>query len=91
MYEGYYAKWNKSDRKTNTIWYHLYAESKKYDKLVNIIERSRLTDTEKKLVVTSGEREGRRGITGVGEKRVIMVLYEVTCVKFLKVLKHYRI
>ena len=58
---------------------------------MNIIERSRLTDTEKKLVVTSGEREGRRGITGVGEKRVIMVLYEVTCVKFLKVLKHYRI
>ena len=20
---GYYAKWNKSDRKTNTVWYHL--------------------------------------------------------------------
>ena len=42
-------------------------------------------------MVTSGEREGRRGITGVGEKRVIMVLYEVMCVKFLKVVKHYRI
>ena len=26
---GYYAKWFKSDRKTNAIWYHLYVESKK--------------------------------------------------------------
>ena len=25
----YYAKWNKSDRKTNTVWSHLYVESKK--------------------------------------------------------------
>lgn len=25
---GYYAKWFKSDRKTNTIWDHLYVESK---------------------------------------------------------------
>ena len=24
----YHTKWNKSDRKTNTIWYHLYVESK---------------------------------------------------------------
>ena len=21
---GYYAKWNKSDRQTNAVWYHLY-------------------------------------------------------------------
>ena len=28
---GYYAKWNKSDkeRQINTVWYHLYVESKK--------------------------------------------------------------
>ena len=31
---------------------------KKYNKLVTITKRSRLTDTENKLVVTSGEREG---------------------------------
>ena len=35
----HYAKWNKSDRKTNTIWYHLYVESKKYNKLVNITKK----------------------------------------------------
>ena len=23
----YYAKWNKSDRKTNTVWSYLYVES----------------------------------------------------------------
>ena len=23
---GHYAKWNKSDRKTNHVWYHLYVE-----------------------------------------------------------------
>ena len=39
------------------VWYHLYVESKKYNKLVNITKRSRLTDIENKLVVTSGERE----------------------------------
>ena len=31
---GHYAKWNKSYRK-NTVWYHLYVESKKYNKLLN--------------------------------------------------------
>ena len=43
-----------SQRKTNTVWYHLYVESKKYNKLVNITKRSRPTDIENKLVVTSG-------------------------------------
>ena len=31
----HYAKWN-CQRKTNTVWYHLYMGSKKYNKLVNI-------------------------------------------------------
>ena len=43
-------------------------ESKKYNKLVNKTKRSRLTDIENKLVVTSGEREEGRGNVGVGEK-----------------------
>ena len=43
-------------------------ESKKYKKtLVNITKKSRLTDKENKLVVTSGEREGRRGNIGIRE------------------------
>ena len=41
-------------------------ESIKYNKLVNK-KRSRLTDTESKLVVTSGEREAGRVNTGVGK------------------------
>ena len=49
-------------RKTNTV------ASKKYNKQVNITTtRNRLTDTENKLVVTSGEREMGRGKTGVGD------------------------
>ena len=28
-----------SQRKTDTVWYHLYVESKKYNKLVNIIKK----------------------------------------------------
>ena len=46
-----------SQRKTNTVLYHLYEESKIYNKLVNITKkRSRLTDIGNKLVVTHGER-----------------------------------
>ena len=48
--------------------YHLYVESKKYNKLLNVTEkkkrRSRLTD-KYKLVVTTGEQEEGRGITWV--------------------------
>ena len=35
---GYDAKWKKSDRKTNTV-YHLYVESQKYNKPVNITKK----------------------------------------------------
>ena len=44
------------------------------------------------LLVTSGEREGKRGNVGVeGKNRVIMRLYEIVHVKLLKITKHYRI
>jgi len=39
-------------------------ESKKYNKLVN---KKKEADSEIKLVVTRGEREGGRDNTGVGE------------------------
>jgi len=43
---------------------------------VNKTKRSRLTNTENKLVITSGEREGGEGqYEGRGEKRVIMGLH----------------
>ena len=42
-------------------------------------------------MVTNGERGGRRGNIEVREKRLIMGLYEIMCVKLLKIIKHYRI
>ena len=59
-------------RQTNILWYHLYVQSKTYNKLMNKTnkkqthyklkkkKRSRLT--ENKLVVSSGERKGRRAM-----------------------------
>ena len=47
-------------RKTNTVWYHWYIKSEKCNKLLNIIERSKLIDTENKLIVTIGEKEEER-------------------------------
>ena len=45
-----------NQRKTNTVCYHFYVDSKtkisEYNKNIN-----KLTDIENKLVVTSGERE----------------------------------
>ena len=51
-----------SQRKINTVWYHLYVEFKNYNKFLNKLhKRCRLTDIENKLVVTSG---GGRAIKG---------------------------
>ena len=48
------------------MWYHIYVECKKYNKLVNITKRSRLTDIENKLGATSAEMERGRGTIRVG-------------------------
>ena len=45
---GYYIKWNK--RKINTVWFHLYVESKK-----NGQTRLAVIDTENKQLVVTGE------------------------------------
>ena len=53
-------------------------KSKKCNKLVNNTKRSRLTNTENKLVVTSEEMEGgRSNIKAGNRKRIIMGLYEI--------------
>ena len=39
-------------------------ESKKYNKLVNIMEKNRLTAIENKLVVTRRERDRNSGLRG---------------------------
>ena len=56
-----------SQRKTNTLCY-LYVESKKKKKM-NEHNRSRLTATENRLVVTSREREVGWGNIGKESKR----------------------
>ena len=51
---------------------------KKYNKVANITKRNRLTDTENKLVVTSGEREGGRGNRGGREEKVQTIRYKIS-------------
>ena len=51
----YYAKWSK--RKTNTVWIHLYVESKKKNKWTNI--KKTAVDAEDKQVVGRGDESGR--------------------------------
>ena len=54
-----------SQRKINILWYHLYVESKNKYKRIYIQNRNRFTNTENKLMVTEGEREGGRDKLGV--------------------------
>ena len=63
----YYSKWNKS--KTNTVWFHLYVESKKQNKWTNLIKtESRIIDTEKKKqMVATGFGCGRSKEIGKGD------------------------
>ena len=46
--------------------YHLYVVSKNYNGLMRIEKRSRFTDTENRLVATSGKGVGRRTYGGRG-------------------------
>ena len=41
-------------RKTNTVWYHLYVESKIQHKWIYLWNRNRLTDIENRAVVANG-------------------------------------
>ena len=43
-------------KETNTIWYHLYVESKIWHKWTYLQNRNRLTDIENKFMVTKWER-----------------------------------
>ena len=57
-------------------------KSKKYNKLVNKTKRMQTHIYKNTLLVTSGEREGKRDNIRVEEKnRVIMRLYEIIHVK----------
>ena len=53
-----------SQRKTNTVWYHLSEESEQSNKLVNVTKRQHTHRRTKELLVVSGEKKGVRGKTG---------------------------
>ena len=50
-----------SQTKTNTVWYRLYVESKKYNKLVNIMRKKQTHRYEEQ---TSGYQRGERSREG---------------------------
>ena len=52
-------------RKTNTVWYHLYVESKIQHKWIYLWNRNRLTDIENRAVVAKGEKVWERDVSGV--------------------------
>ena len=56
-----------SQRKTNSVGHHLYVESKKYNKVVNLTKKKQIYRYGEQLAVTRGEREIGRGNTGVGK------------------------
>ena len=57
-----------SHTKINIVWYYLYVESKKYNKLGDIAKIRELTDKYGKLAVTSEEKKG--GLQSMGSQRV---------------------
>ena len=71
---------NKLDRERHTVCFDLYVESKKYTSEKKTSEYNKKeadTDIEKKLVITSGEREGGRGNIRAGEKEVQTIMYKI--------------
>ena len=49
-----------SQRKTKTVCFHLYVESKEWNKWTNIARQKGLTGTENTLVVAGGQKGWRR-------------------------------
>lgn len=60
-------------------------ESKKHNKLLKKQKRSRLTDTENKLVLARREKKEGRGDTNV--QKIKGLLCEAMCVRLQKLLK----
>ena len=63
-----------SQRKTNTVCYHLHVEPKKYSKLVNKIKKKH-THREKTAGYHCGEEKKEGQYRGRVKKKVVMGLY----------------
>ena len=60
-----------SQTKTHTVLYHLYVESKKYNKLKNIRKKKQTHRYWKQISgYTSGEREEERVKIGIGDSDI---------------------
>ena len=74
---GYCAKWSKTKRKTNTVWYHLYVKSKKI-KRVNIRKQKQ---THRYREQTSGyqwgEGRGEGQAGGMGLRDTKTTVYKI--------------
>ena len=60
---------SESQRRTNNVCRRSYVESKTYNKAMNKTTKKKQTHWYREQ--TSGEREGRRGNLGVGEKGLL--------------------
>ena len=71
-----------SQTEKDTVWYHLYVESKKKcNKLVNKPKKKQVhIYMEKKLMVTCRERGVGGAAYGVGGQRVLLCDYMKSCV-----------
>ena len=62
----YHTKWGKSERKTNTISYRLYVESKIWHRWTYIQNKNGLMDIENALMVAKQGGFGRDAVGGSG-------------------------
>ena len=53
-----HTEWSKSERKTNTIWYHFYLESHVWHKWTSPQKRKKPVHMENRLMVAKGVGEG---------------------------------
>ena len=67
-----------SQRKTNTAWYHLHVESKKYNKLVNITIKKPTNRYREQTCAYQWEDRGGRGNIWVGELEVQTIRYQIS-------------
>ena len=69
---------NKSDRERQVLYGITHISNIRQKKTMNKI---RVTDTKNKLVITSGETEGRNGKTEVGDKEIQTTTQEINKLK----------
>ena len=57
-------------RKTNTIWFHLYVESKNQNQQNKTTIKTKFIDAEKRLATARGEGDGKVSRMGEGGQKV---------------------